>query len=187
MPENLEFELLTARLLLRPPRLADLEPWAAMMADEAVATRIGGVQGLSQVWRGLMCNVGAWHQVGYAMFSVIERSSGRWIGRLGPWNPPEWPGPEVGWALVQDCWGRGYATEGAIAAADWAFERLGWTDMVHVIAPDNTASQAVARKLGSQHRGPGKLPPPWDSAEVELWGQSREQWRRARIAPGSSI
>jgi RimJ/RimL family protein N-acetyltransferase len=177
MPGNAEVELRTARLLLRPPRLEDLDPWAAMMADEAVAPRIGGVQPLSQVWRSLMCVAGAWHLAGHSMFSVIERSSGRWIGRLGPWSPAEWPGNEIGWAIVRDCWGRGYATEGASAAADWAFEQLGWTDMIHVIAPDNVASQAVARKLGSQNRGPGRLPPPWNDVPVELWGQSREQWR----------
>ena len=58
--------------------------------------------------------------------------------------------------------------------------QLGWTDMIHVIAPDNLASQAVARKLGSTNRGPGKLPPPNDNLAIDLWGQSREQWRRTK-------
>jgi len=151
-----------------------------MMADEQVAERIGGVQTPALAWRGFMGVAGAWHLLGYAMFSVIERSSGRWIGRLGPWSPPGWPGKEIGWAIVRECWGRGYAPEGAAAAADWAFEQLGWTDMIHVIAPDNLASQAVARKLGSTNRGPGKLPPPHDNLAIDLWGQSREQWRRTK-------
>jgi RimJ/RimL family protein N-acetyltransferase len=180
MPENGDVELRTARLILRPPRLEDLAPWAAMMADEDVARHIGGVKPPSLVWRGLMCMAGAWHLVGYAMFSVIERSSGRWIGRLGPWSPHGWPGTEIGWAIVRECWGRGYATEGAIAAADWAFERVGWAEMIHVIAPDNAASQAVARKLGSRNRGPGKLPAPLDNVAVDIWGQTREEWRRGR-------
>ena len=34
------------------------------------------------------------------MFSVIEKDSGRWIGRIGPWQPEGWPGTEVGWSLV---------------------------------------------------------------------------------------
>ena len=181
-----DIELRTARLILRPPRLEDLSPWSAMMADEQVARHIGGVQPLSLVWRGLMCMVGAWHVTGYAMFSVIERATGRWIGRLGPWNPFGWPGTEIGWALVRDCWGRGYATEGATAAADWAFEQLGWQEMIHVIAPDNDASQAVARRLGSRNRGPGKLPPPLDTVEVHIWGQTREEWRQHRFESGRS-
>ena len=43
------------------------------------------------------------------------------------------------------CWGRGYATEGAAASIDWAFDNLGWTEVIHTIAPDNIASQGVAR------------------------------------------
>jgi RimJ/RimL family protein N-acetyltransferase len=45
-------------------------------------------------------------------------------GRLGPWQPEGWPGSEIGWAIVRDCWGRGYATEGVIAATNWAFAEL---------------------------------------------------------------
>lgn len=177
-------ELRTERLILRPPRLEDLEPWAEMMADEEVARRIGGIKPPSLVWRGLMCMAGAWQLAGYAMFSVIERASGRWIGRLGPWCPLGWPGTEIGWAIVRDCWGRGYATEGARTAADWAFEHLGWAEMIHVIAPDNAASQAVARKLGSSNRGAGQLPAPLADVAVDIWGQTRAQWTRSRPALG---
>jgi RimJ/RimL family protein N-acetyltransferase len=103
------------------------------------------------------------------------------VGRLGPWQPDGWPGPEVGWAIVRESWGKGYAVEGAIAATDWAFEKLGWTDVIHSIAPDNLQSQRVAQKLGSRNRGPGKLPPPFAEARVDLWGQTREQWRAHRL------
>lgn len=172
----------TERLLLRPPQREDFEPWVAMMADPEVARFIGGVQPRSAVWRGVMCMAGAWQLEGYAMFSVIEKSSGRWIGRLGPWVPDGWPGTEVGWTLTREVWGSGYATEGAVAAIDWAFDHLGWTDVIHTIDPVNVASQAVARKLGSTLRGPGKLPAPMDHFDVEIWGQTRAEWnsRRAR-------
>jgi RimJ/RimL family protein N-acetyltransferase len=112
------------------------------------------------------------------MFSVIERETGRWVGRVGPWRPEGWPGTEIGWAIVRDRWGRGYAGEAAVAATNWAFDALGWTDVVHSIAPENVASQRVAEKLGSRNLGPGKLPPPFEDARVDLWGQTREEWRR---------
>jgi RimJ/RimL family protein N-acetyltransferase len=114
---------------------------------------------------------------GCAMFCVVEKSSGRWIGRLGPWVPDGWPGTEVGWGLVREAWGKGYATEGAAASIDWAFDRLGWSDVIHCIDPDNAPSQAVARRLGSRNRGPGLLPAPFEAAPIDLWGQSREDWR----------
>ena len=73
------------------------------------------------------------------------------------------------------------ATEGAVAATDWAFDNLGWTDVVHSIAPDNVASQSVARRLGSINRGRGVLPEPYQDSVIDVWGQTREQWRaRAR-------
>ena len=118
------------------------------MRDEPTARFIGGTAERPLCWRQLMTMIGAWHATGVSMFSVVEKTSGRWLGRLGPWMPDGWPGPEVGWALVRDCWGRGYATEGSAAAIDWAFDHLGWDRVIHSISPDNVASQAVARKLG---------------------------------------
>jgi RimJ/RimL family protein N-acetyltransferase len=173
--EDLTLE--TPRLTLRLPRAEDLDPWAAMMAEEEAARFIGGVAPRSVTWRGLMTMIGAWHAQGFAMFSVIEKASGRWVGRLGPWMPEGWPGPEVGWAIVRDCWGRGYAPEGAEAATTWAFDHLGWDRVIHSIDPANVASQAVARKLGSRNLGPGKLPPPLEHASIDIWGQSRAEWR----------
>ena len=176
--DSLQIE--TPRLILRVPRLADLDSWAAMMADEEVARFIGGVTGRELVWRSLMTMIGAWHATGVSMFSVVEKASGRWVGRLGPWKPEGWPGTEVGWAIVRDSWGRGYATEGAEAAIAYAFDRLGWTEIIHSIAPDNLSSQQVARKLGSQNRGAGRLPPPFADAPVDIWGQTRAEWNARR-------
>jgi RimJ/RimL family protein N-acetyltransferase len=86
----------------------------------------------------------------------------------------------VGWGLLRDAWGKGYATEGSVAAIDWAFAQLGWTEVIHTIAPDNLASQSVARRLGSSLIGPGRLPEPFQDLPVEIWGQSREAWERRR-------
>lgn len=173
-------QLETPRLILRMPRLADLDSWAAMMADEEAARFIGGVTSRELTWRSLMTMIGAWHATGVSMFSVVEKASGRWVGRLGPWMPEGWPGTEIGWAIVRDCWGRGYATEGAEAAIAFAFDHLGWTEVIHSIAPDNRSSQQVARKLGSQNRGAGRLPPPFADSPVDIWGQTRAEWKARR-------
>jgi RimJ/RimL family protein N-acetyltransferase len=98
---------------------------------------------------------------------------------LGPWRPEGWPGTEVGWGLVRDAWGKGYATEGAAAAIDWAFDTLGWTEVIHTIEPANAPSIAVALRLGSQRVGEGRLPPPMN-VDVDLYGQTRQQWRARR-------
>lgn len=172
----------TDRLLLRPPRREDLDAFLAFCADEDTMAFLGGVQAPSVAWRSFCCLVGAWELFGFSMFSVIEKSSGEWVGRLGPWQPRDWPGTEVGWSIHRSRWGRGYAPEAATAAIDWAFDRLGWDDVIHTIAPDNLNSKAVARKLGSTLLRMGELPAPHDGKPVEVWGQSRAQWRQRRAA-----
>jgi len=172
----------TPRLVLRVPRLVDLDAWAEMMADAETARFIGGVMPREMTWRALMVMIGAWHAHGFAMFSTFEKSTGRCIGRLGPWQPEGWPGPEIGWAIARDYWGRGYATEGATAATNWAFATLGWDRMIHSIAPANVASQRVAQRLGSRNLGPGRLPPPYQNDAIDIWGQSRVEWE-SRTAP----
>src|SRR4030095_11170155 len=108
--DSLQIE--TPRLLLRVPRLDDLDPWASMMADEETARFIGGVMPRAVVWRGLMTMIGSWHATGFAMFSVIEKATGRWVGRLGPWQPDGWARTGGGWALLRRTRGTGYATAG---------------------------------------------------------------------------
>ena len=170
----------TERLILRPTAMADFDRWCDFMGDEETARFIGGVQAPSQVWRSMMAMAGAWTLSGVAMFSVIEKSSGQWIGRIGPWQPHGWPGTEVGWSLHRDAMGKGYALEAAVAALDYAFDHLGWTDVIHCIAPDNGPSIRLAERLGSRNGGRGQLPAPFQDAVIDLWGQTRDEWRDNR-------
>jgi RimJ/RimL family protein N-acetyltransferase len=170
----------TERLILRQPQIGDFEAWAEFMADEEAARYIGGVQPPAIAWRGMAQVAGSWSLVGFGMFSVIERASGAWIGRVGPWAPHQWPGREVGWGIVRSHWGKGYAQEAVIASMDFAVDILGWTDIVHTIHPDNTRSQALAMRLGSANRGRGQMPPPYEANPVEVWGQSANAWRARR-------
>ena len=163
---NLQFE--TERLLLRPTNAEDLDGWAELMADPEASRFIGGPVPRAAAWRGLMTMAGAWSLQGFAMFSMIEKASGRWIGRTGPWQPEGWPGTEVGWGVIASAQGQGFAYEAAVATIDWAFDNLGWNDVIHCIDPANTPSQRLAERLGSANRGSGKLPPPFQDFPVDI-------------------
>jgi RimJ/RimL family protein N-acetyltransferase len=176
-PELATLSLETPRLILRPPRMEDFDAWAAFLEDEVSTKFIGGRQPRATAWRTFMCMCGAWTMTGVAMFSVIEKASGKWVGRLGPWHPEGWPQAEVGWGIAPDHWGKGYASEGAAAAMDYAFDVLGWSEVIHCIDENNLASQGVAKRLGSSYLRRVRMPVPFDHMPVDAWGQTREQWR----------
>ncbi len=175
--------LVTERLILRPPGADDLDGWAKFSADPKTMTHLGGPKSRSEAWRDLCCMSGAWHINGFAMFSMILRDSGTWIGRTGPWQPDGWPGKEVGWGILSDYEGKGYAREAAVASLDYVFDVLRWDDVIHCIAPDNHGSAALAENLGSSNQGPTKMPPPYQDHPVNRWGQTRAQWRARKTNP----
>ncbi|MFN4183273.1 MAG: GNAT family N-acetyltransferase [Hyphomonas sp.] len=171
----------TPRLILRPPQAEDFAGFCALAADPDASRFIGGVQPPESVWRALCTITGAWTIRGFSMFSVIEKESGEWIGRLGPWQPEGWPGTEVGWGLLKSAWGRGYATEGASAAIDYAVDHLGWAQIIHCIEEKNTPSIKVAERLGSRKLRTAPAPPPFKDVIWDIYGQSADDWRARRM------
>lgn len=172
----------TPRLILRPAQAQDYAGFCELMTDATSARFIGGVQPPAVVWRTLCVMSGAWTINGFSMFSVIEKNSGRWIGRLGPWQPEGWPGTEVGWGLLPSAQGRGYATEGAEAAMDYAVDSLGWSEIIHCIDVENAPSIKVAARLGSRFLRKAEAPPPMQGMVWDVYGQSAEAWRARRKA-----
>ena len=113
----------TERLTLRAFREDDVEPFFELMQDPDVVRYIGDrrVPTRQEVWRGVAAWLGHWLLRDYGLWAVEQQETGALVGRIGLINPPDWPGPEVGYMLGKPFWGRGYASEGARAAMDWAF------------------------------------------------------------------
>jgi RimJ/RimL family protein N-acetyltransferase len=168
--------LTTERLILRPPLPEDFENWAKFYADEVTMTHLGGVQQRAVAWRTLCTMRGSWDIKGFSMFSMIRRDTGEWIGRTGPWQPEGWPGTEVGWGVMREHAGKGYAREAAVASINYVFDVLGWDEVIHTINPDNKESIALAERLGAYNRGPTQLVPPFEESRVDCYGQSKAEW-----------
>lgn len=101
---------------------------------------------------------------GFGQLVVERKADGALIGRCGllVWDTASWvptklaeaKGPteiEVGYLLGREYWGRGYATEAALAVRDHALGELGLERLIALIYPENTRSIAVAGKLGMEH------------------------------------
>jgi RimJ/RimL family protein N-acetyltransferase len=148
-------ELQTERLLLRAFQDADLDAYAAMLADPEVVRYIGTGETATRdiAWRSMCAHLGHWQLRGYGNWAAVERATGRLVGRIGCWNPEGWPGFEIGWTLGREYWGRGFATEGARAALDFAFETLKVPRVISLIQPSNEKSIRVAERIGERPDG----------------------------------
>lgn len=80
---------------------------------------------------------------------IVERSSNSVIGSISLKGPPGHDGDvEVGWGLVEDSRGRGFALEAASAVIAWAVQQPGVTSISATVPEDNRPSQLLAVKLG---------------------------------------
>jgi RimJ/RimL family protein N-acetyltransferase len=166
----------TGRLKLRRWRGADVAPNSAMLSDPGTARFIAAdgkpVTTDLAGWRNAAVMSGHWALHGFGMFVVEEKSSGKFVGRVGPWFPPGWPGFEVGWGIAREFRGQGYAVEAARAAIDWSFATFELDRIIHCIDQENTASQGVARRLGAEKGDEFDL----FGHAADVWVTSRDQW-----------
>jgi RimJ/RimL family protein N-acetyltransferase len=149
----------TDRLILRRFREEDFEQYARFCADPEVTRFLGEGRPLDrwEAWRSMAMILGHWQLRGYGPWAVEERQTGSFIGRIGFFNPEGWPGFELGWVLGREFWGKGYASEGARRALDYAFTEMGRDYVISLIHPDNSASIKVAERLGETVEGQTEL------------------------------
>jgi RimJ/RimL family protein N-acetyltransferase len=146
----------TERLVLRQNQLEDFEQAYAIYSDPEVVRHIGnGKPGTQQdVWFRLLRFVGHWQLLGYGMFAIVDKESGRMVGETGFADFKRGLGddfdrfPEAAWILASDMHGKGYALEAATAAHRWFEDNHGTQRTVCIIDPPNTASIRLAGKLG---------------------------------------
>jgi RimJ/RimL family protein N-acetyltransferase len=145
----------TERLKLRGHGIADFAASAAMWADPDVTRHIGGRPLTEEeTWSRLLRYVGHWAVLGFGYWVVELRSTGSFIGETGfadykrDMQPPLEDTPEIGWGLVPQFHGQGYATEAVRAAVAWGDQHFGARQTACIIDPENTASIRVAEKCG---------------------------------------
>ncbi|HXZ01223.1 MAG TPA: GNAT family N-acetyltransferase [Stellaceae bacterium] len=140
----------TFRLRLRRPGESDTEGLAAMFADARYMRFLGDgkTADRAEAWCAIAGTLGHWVLRGHGLFSIEEKTTGRFIGWSGLLSPEGWPGVEIAWGIAPDFWGRGLATEAATSVRDYAFLGLRLPRLVSLIHPENAASIRVAAKIG---------------------------------------
>jgi RimJ/RimL family protein N-acetyltransferase len=139
--------LITARLTLRPPILADFEHRAAFYASDRSVWEDGPLT-RGEAWRIFASDVGQWQLMGYGPFSVDL--DGTYVGEVGIYHGADFPEKELGWFVVPEAEGRGIAAEAARAVMGWARATFGWDHIVNYIDPRNARSIALGLRLGGR-------------------------------------
>lgn len=155
----------TARLVLRGPERRDLAPLTRWVTTSERLEHLGGSGTPEDAWRTLIGGIGHWQWHGYGFFVLEPREGGEAIGRVGILNHVGWPEPELAWHLFDGAEGRGYAYEAAVAVRHWAGETHGLGPLISMIAPENTRSAALARRLGAIE----ERRVPHDGHEAVIW------------------
>lgn len=147
--------LQSERLIFREITDGDFDTVAEIMRDESV----------QRVWEHYFSDkdVASWiarRQSGYRengmdYLLAVEKATGKAVGQIGLLKEeiegePVWG---IGYILRGTCQGKGYATEGAKAMAEYAFRTLGISKLVCDIRPMNLSSIAVAKRLGMEETG----------------------------------
>jgi RimJ/RimL family protein N-acetyltransferase len=149
-------ELMTERLRLRAPSLADLPRVTAFYASER-SHIVGGPLDERNAHRAMMAIFGSWALRGHGMWYIADRTTDAFLGWTGVIHGPGWQEPELGWTVMEEAEGKGIAYEAATAARRYAAAHLGQDGLISYIAPHNTRSAALAARLGAVHEADGTL------------------------------
>lgn len=92
---------------------------------------------------------------GYCYFAVDVLETKEFIGFIGlcdqDFEASFTPCTDIGWRLSPQHWGNGYATEGASACLDYAFDQLNLAEVVATAPKANVKSINVMQKIGMRH------------------------------------
>lgn len=143
--------LVTERLVLRPWREEDKPPFAAINADAEVMRYFPSTLSRAESDERVERFNAAILDNGFSFFAAEEQITGRLIGTIGISRVseplPVAPAVEIGWRLAAEVWRRGYATEGARACLQFAFDELRLPEVIAMTAAGNVASRRVMEKI----------------------------------------
>lgn len=157
----------TERLRLRPYRIEDFEPVAALMGSDWSAP-MGGPFSREMAWFYFASECGSWALCGHGGWSV-ELKEGDSAGQVTVNRFGHWPEVELGWTVWPEHEGKGIALEAARAARDWAFGSGGLQTLVSYISPGNARSLALARRLGALEDHTAALPEGETAADTVVY------------------
>jgi len=157
--------LQTDRLVLRPPSPADFVASCRLWGDPAVTRHIRAQPvDATEVWERLLRYAGLWSLLGIGYWAITERRGGEYVGEAGlaqffrSVSPRFDRAPEIGWVLLPEFQGKGYAAEATRAIIRWSDKVVKPPELICGIREGNAPSVALARKLGFERFTTVRMP-----------------------------
>jgi len=140
----------TSRLILREFRRDDADALELVISDPETMRYYPAPYDRAGVEQWIERNLRRYAECGFGLWGMVLKSSGELIGDCGltPQNVDGTDEIEIGYHVRRDLWGRGLATEAALACRDYGFARLRVKRLISLIRPENLPSRRVAEKNG---------------------------------------
>lgn len=145
------------RLGFRNWEMTDLVAFAALNADEEVMRFFPSPLSTEQTRQMIQKLQQRFERDGITFYAVEKLANQEFIGMIGlvktDFKSHFTPCTEIGWRLKKEAWHQGYATEGAKACLQYAFETLKIEAIYSFTATVNKPSEKVMQRIGMQQVG----------------------------------
>jgi RimJ/RimL family protein N-acetyltransferase len=167
----------TFRLILQPLQPADAVVLHRIYQSEGVLRYFPNPTPptLEKVQRFITGQQAHWEKHGYGNWGILPQGEKEIIGWAGLQFLPELNETEVGYLLDCPFWGKGYATEAALASMNFGFEHFNLDHIIALVHPNNLASRRVIEKCGMVYV---ETLPLWG---IELMRHTKEKQSSPRI------
>lgn len=171
----------TDRLYLRYVTKNDIPAWTVFFETEDYLPFLGlpiqnDRSAMAEDWINIQLE--RYKNKNYGHLALIEKESGKFIGNCGVLprdlnNKKEY---EIGYSLIPEFWGKGYAIEAARFFRDFAFENNLADSLISIIEINNIPSQKVAERNGMQRT----IQIPYIGMEVFIYRIFRQDWEKLK-------
>jgi RimJ/RimL family protein N-acetyltransferase len=143
----------TPHLVLRPLQEADASILLRIYQTEGVLRYFPNPipPPLEKVQRFIAGQQAHWEKHGYGNWGILLEGQAEVVGWVGLQYLPELNETEVGFLLARPFWGKGYATEAALASLNFGFENFKLDHIIALVHPDNLASRRVIEKCSMKY------------------------------------
>lgn len=149
----------TNRLILRPITEADVQDFFELDSNPKVHLFLGNqpVKGIEESQAAVANIMQQYKTYGLGRLAVIERTTNNFIGWSGIKYETsfrkEFNYYDLGYRFKEQFWGKGYATEAALASLNYGFKKLKLNKICAAAHINHTASNSILNTIGMQASG----------------------------------